>query len=184
MPPPTEPSVSESTPTSTSQAPTIDSWRDDYSDDELAAYHAALARWTEYETRAAPIWEAGKATPEAQALFRQYFPAPNWQAQFQTLETYEQAEVRVTGLPTVKWSEATRIKTGGSTGSVSIRQCVDYLTAQIRQYGQPVEKEAVFQQPVLRTIVLGKPEGKSWLIYQLREPTAKDAKNCDPETAP
>ena len=124
-----------------------------------------------------------RPTLRAEALFRQYFPAPNWQAQLEKLQTYEEAQVRVTGLPSVQWSRAARIKIGGTTGSVSITQCVDYLTAQLSQYDEPIEKEPVFQRPVLRTIVLGQPADQPWLIYELSEPTAKNAKRCDPEDA-
>ena len=131
--PPTEATATESTPV---DEPTVDgtdqaSWRDEYTASELAAYEAALQRWTEYEVRSEPIWATGKANAEAEALFRQYFPAPNWQAQLEKLQTYEEAQVRVTGLPSVQWSRAARIKIGGTTGSVSITQCVDYLTAEL-----------------------------------------------------
>ena len=70
--PSTSASASSSSPSS-SPSSDPDAWRDQYTAGELAAYDAALQRWQSYETRSEPIWAAGKSTPAAKALFKDYW---------------------------------------------------------------------------------------------------------------
>jgi hypothetical protein len=147
----------------------------------LAAYEAAVARLASYEREAEPIWATGKATKEAEALFQEYFPSPVWQVYFDRLKTYQEVDVKVMGLPTVLWSMATKISSSdGASGSVSLRQCVDFASQEVTQYDEPVER---FNTPVLRTATLDGSADAGWLILELSEPIEGEAKSC-PKVAP
>lgn len=178
------PETSTSTPTKTpTPTPTKDpdAWRAKFKPAQLKAYDAALQRWEEYEARAEPIWAKGKATPAAEKLFKEYFPHPIWQAQFEQLQTYEQYEVQIEGTPEVLWSRARRISTSGS--GVVIAQCVDYRSTTTTQHGKPTTPIKARQKPVLREINMSQPKGYDWLIYGINAtPGAggKKDKPCDP----
>ena len=69
---------SSATPTPSSPTSDPDAWRSDFTSAQLDAYDAALARWDAYEARSEPIWAAGRATPAAEELFKEFFPTPIW----------------------------------------------------------------------------------------------------------
>lgn len=168
-----------SSPTATeTPSPTEPSWEEKYTDAQLKAYEAALARYKQYETRTEPIWSEGKATDRAEALFKQYFPSPLWQGQLRRLATYEQVDVHISGLPTVYWSRAKSISDSG--GSVVIDQCVDYTTVSTTQRGEPAQPVKGQQKPNLRTINLEKPDGYDWLIYGVVDASSGKARPCKP----
>lgn len=164
-------------PTEPTETATTPSWEDDYTPKQTRAYEAALQRFESYEQRSEPIWAEGKATPVAEAIFKDYFPSPQWQFMFQRLEDYEQVEVFVEGVPTVFWSRPISITKDGL--NAVIEQCVDYAAVRVTQYGEKVESRS--DKPRLRTIRLSKPEGYDWLIYELSDATSKPRpERCDP----
>lgn len=167
---PTAPSPSPTEPT-----PTEPAWQDKYTDAQLDAYQAALSRYEEYETRTEPIWAEGKATPRAEALFKQYFPSPAWQVYYQRLRTYEQVGVKIDGIPGVYWSRAKTISNNG--GSITIDQCVDYTKVKTTQRGEPAKPIKAQQHPQLRTISLERPKGYDWLIYGIVD-ASQGARPC------
>ena len=148
------------------------SWEDDYTDKQLATYQDALARWTEYETKSEDIYATGKATAQAEALFKEYYPSPIWQSKFQVLQGYEQVRARSEGLPIVHWSKATSI----TKTSTTIRQCVDYSPVKRTQAGEPVDRPD--PKPQLRDIHLSKPAGYDWLIYQETSRFKGEIRSC------
>lgn len=163
-------STSESTVVPTDDEP---SWEDDYTDKQLATYEDALARWTEYETKSEAIYAAGKATAEAEELFKEYYPSPVWESKFQALQAYERGNVRTDGLPTVRWSKATKV----TENSATIRQCVDYTSVQTTQDGKRLDAPA---EPQVRDIHLSKPGGHDFLIYQETFRFKGEVKPCKP----
>ena len=168
--PNTEPSPTQSTTSaSTSPSPTqdTDAWKANYSPAQLKAYDAALQRFESYESRAEPIWAKGKATPEAEALFKEFFPSPIWVGQWKKLQSYEQVEVKTSGTPSIYWSKAKSIS--DTAGSVEIVQCVDYTTVTSTQRGEPVKQYDWIATPQRRTITLQKPTGYGWLIYAVED---------------
>lgn len=185
-PEPLPPETNNSTPTKTStptETPSKDSeaWRAEFKPAQLKAYDTALQRWEEYEARSEPFWAKGEATPAAEKLFKEYFPHPIWQAQFEQLQTYEQYEVQIEGTSDVLWSRARRISTSGS--GVVIAQCVDYRSTTTTQNDKPTMPITARQKPVLREINLSQPQGYDWLIYGINAtPGAggKKDKTCDP----
>lgn len=173
-----EPKATDST-TSAEPTPTEPAWEDAYTEKQLDGYEAALQRWESYLDRSEPIWAAGKATPQAEDLFKEYFPDPIWRSVFQTLKTYEQVEVKTVGQAQIYWSKATEISK--TARSVTIEQCVKYSAARTTQHGEVVEGSAWGDQPRIRRIHLSKPEGYGWLIYDLQDATSKKRpKRCEP----
>lgn len=175
---PTSSSPTTQTPSPTEPSPTDDAWQDKYTEAQLTAYEDALSRYQEYETRSEPIWAEGKATDRAEALFKQYFPSPLWQAQHQLLSSYDQGGVTREGLADVYWSRAKSISDSGL--SVVINQCVDYGPIITRQNGKEADRPAWALEPNLRTITLEKPEGSDWLIYGVVDASSGKARPCTP----
>lgn len=158
---------STTTPTeTTSPSPTKTiqpAWQNKYSKKEIAAYEAALDRFTTYEQRSEPIWRRGKATPAAEQLFKEYFADGAWQREVSRLRSYEQANVEVHGTPTVLRSRATRVAVSETGGSITIRQCIDYSTSQLLQDGQ--QAPGAPKSPRIRQVVLDRSTGEGvWLI--------------------
>jgi hypothetical protein len=179
-------SASESGGTSSSPhpSPTEPAWLSRYSSEQVDAYEQAITRLKSYEQRSEPIWAAGRATASAEALFKEYFPSPQWRNLFQRLRTYQQVDVQMPGQPTVLWSKPRSVTVEGKTGSVSLVQCVDYTSVETTQYGKPVPRAHVFNKPVLRRVELARPKGFGWLIYVLEEPTVKDFTRCSAPKEP
>jgi hypothetical protein len=165
-------------PTEPTETATTPSWEDDYTPKQIRAYEAALQRFESYEQRSEPIWAEGAATPAAEALFKDYFPSPQWQFLFHRLEDYEQVEVRSEGTAHVYWTRAKSITRDGL--NVEIEQCVDYTSITNTQRGEAIEPDPWATHPRLRAIRLSKPEGYDWLIYQLSDATSEPRpQRCD-----
>ncbi len=162
------------TPTSSSPTSDPDAWRADFSAAQLEAYDAALARWDAYEARSEPIWAAGRATPAAEKLFKEFFPHPVWNEYWEQLKGYAAIDVSVAGTPQVLWSKAQSVST--SRTSVEIKQCVDYTPVVRTQAGEPISRPQ--PKPQTRTIVLNRPEGYDWLIYAVEELVQGKPKPC------
>jgi hypothetical protein len=173
-----EPTISGSPTEPTEPTSTAPAWESKYTDVQLEAYEAALARWETYENRSEPIWAEGKATERAEAFFKQYFPSPQWQGYYNRLVTYEQVDVQIEGLADVHWSKPKSVSKDGR--SVVIDQCVDYTTITTTQRGELAQPVKWQQRPNLRTINLEKPEGHDWLIYGVTDATGGKARPCEP----
>lgn len=171
------PSSTSLSPTPSAE-PTQPTWMDDYTDKQLKAYNEALDAWSTYEQRSEPIWARGKATPAARQLFQKYFPSPLWQDLFQKLEGYEQVDIKISGVPDVLWSRPSRVALEGGTASVQIVQCLDFSPVQLTQAGIAQES---YQFPVRRSLVVNRPKGFRWLVYEVDAPAGKNFKRCDPE---
>jgi hypothetical protein len=172
---------SSATPTPSLPTSDPDAWRSDFTSAQLDAYDAALARWDAYEARSEPIWAAGRATPAAESLFKEFFPSPIWNDQLEQLRIYERYQVRIAGTPTVLWSRARSIGRAGS--AVEIVQCVDYASTTTTQNGDPTEPIRSRKTPVAREISLSRPKGFDWLIYGINATPGNGGKKdrpCDP----
>lgn len=151
--PQNQPTTSPSpTSSSTTTATTVDpnAWQSKFTSAEIEAYDAALGRWTSYERRSEPIWAKGKATPAAEALFRDYWIA--WQPQYNRLKIAEENGITVSGLANVLSSKATTITLSG-TPRVVIEQCIDPTTITVLPATNEGRKD-----PYLRTITLDQPD--------------------------
>lgn len=162
---PTEvPSTSTETPTET-ETTADTSWREEYNEEQLQAYEAALQRVDDYEQTSEPIWREGIATPEAEALFAEYWLVP--QVPYGQLQTYQEVDVQISGRPTVLDSRATRVALSDGGESVTIDQCVDYSTSRFIQYGTQTTGGA--SEPVLRTVQIDRFVGERETPWQISE---------------
>lgn len=170
----------KATDSTTSAAPTpTPTWQDAYTEKQLAGYDAALQRWESYLNRSEPIWAAGKATPQAEELFKEYFPDPIWRTVNAQLKTYEQVEVRSEGQAQVYWSKATEISKNAL--NVTIEQCVNYSAGETSQRGEVVKVADWAKEPRLRVVQLSRPKVYGWLIYSVQDASAeKRPKRCAP----
>ena len=152
------------TPTS-STTPSDPPWVAKYNQAELDAYQRALSRWEQYELRAAPIWEEGKATAGAERLFRRYFIG--WRRPLSLLELYAQNDVKVVGVPKVLSSRPTKVSLAEDGDTVIVRQCVDFSPVTVTQGGEP-QDHATADHPIVRTVNLARAAKASapWLIVQ------------------
>lgn len=165
---------------SPSSLPESESWRSDYNAEQLEAYESALLRWETFEELLEPIEAAGIATPEAKALFQEYFPSPQWMGRWEELEMYEEVEVRIPARPEVLWSRATAIS--DAVDSVMIEQCVDWRPSQAIQRGKPVPPVPEYQEPVLRVVSLFRHD-QEWLVDTVVTTPGNGGKEvvpCDP----
>ena len=173
-------SASSSLPSS-SPSSDPDAWRDQYTAAELAAYDAALQRWQSYETRSEPIWAAGKSTPAAEALFKEYWIA--WQIEAARLEMYEKNGITVSGLADVLWSKATSIeltKTDTGAPQVVIEQCIDPSSVTSLVNGKPPEKQRD-RGTFIRTVTMEEPPGHQFMVLDLADGTNQTTvKPCEP----
>ena len=145
--PSTSPTASTSSPapSTTSTAPTPSAtggapagWEDKYTHDELQAYQVALRRWQRYQQLAEPIDKAGKYTPEAEKVFKEY--VATWQTSVLQLKDTERAGIRIEVPPAALWSIADSIKISkGIDGALmTIRQCTDYSKIRVTKNGEDI----------------------------------------------
>jgi hypothetical protein len=168
---PTDPAISAS------PTPTAPAWQKKYTQKQIEGYEAALARWETYESRAEPIWEAGRVTDRAEPFFKQYFPSPAWQLELERLKLHEANDVKVSGTPTVYWSRPRLITRDGL--NVEIEQCVDFSDVATTQGGAQVKGNKWTTTPHLRGLSLSKPKGYDWLIYSYGDSEGKKQR-CTP----
>lgn len=175
-----EPKATDSTTSAApTPTPTATAWRDAYTENQLTGYDAALRRWESYLNRSEPIWAAGKATPQAEDLFKEYFPDPIWRTVNAQLKTYEEVEVKSEGQAQVYWSRATEISKNAR--NVTIEQCVNYSAGETSQRGEVVKVADWAKEPRLRVVELSRPKGYGWLIYRVQDASAeKRPMRCAP----
>lgn len=167
--------------TSPSPTPTEDpdAWKSDYDEDQLRAFDEALAVWQEYEEKSEPIWAAGKATADAEKLFKKYWTT--WANTLNTLSKAEEFGARSFGLPEVIWSRASRVKlTESGAADVAIRQCIDPSTVKT-EFAPDVQVQKRDLGPSVRTITLfgGGGSDGTWRIRSLADVTTeKEVERC------
>lgn len=176
--PSTTPSTSASSSPTSSPSQDPSAWAAGFTAKEIKAYDAALRRWESYETSSEPIWAAGKATPAAEALFKEYWVA--WQIEAARLKMYETNGITVSGLADVLWSKAKSIDlTNTETGAprVVIQQCIDPSTITVL----PPASGGTDTPPYLRTITLDEPPGREFMVVRVGDITnQKKVAPCEP----
>lgn len=173
-----EPKATDST-TSAEPTPTKPAWEDKYTEKQLKAYEATLQRWESYLSRSEPIWAEGKATPQAEDLFDEYFSYPGSLNQFTRLKTYDQVDVKTDGQAEVFWSKAAFISKDAL--SLTVEQCVNYSASKTTQRGNPIEPKKWATEPRLRTIKFTQSKSGGWLIDGVSDETTKPRpERCTP----
>lgn len=170
MPPAANAPVSSS-PARDKRPPT---WRKDFSRDEVAAYRTAEKRWETYTERSAPIWEKGRATPKAEALFEEFFYQPD--VMFQLLESYERRDVTVRGIPLVLSSRPAKVRLDQDPVTVVVRQCIDARPVQMTVAGVPLTDPD--QLPMTRRITLSRVDDGPFQVIAYKGPETGDKHAC------
>jgi hypothetical protein len=151
-------------------------WVEDYTDEQVRAFEEALERLERYEEAVEPIWAAGEATPEAEAIFKDYFATPLVEAAWDRLQRYDESDIQIEGTPRIHWSRPADITETG--GLVIIDQCIDFEGVRVVQGGEEVGATGE-REPMKRQVEVYKPSDR-WLISSLEEPTAEEHEPCEP----
>ncbi|MGE3412884.1 MAG: hypothetical protein AB7L91_11735 [Dehalococcoidia bacterium] len=175
---PSTTATSSPTPTSDAGGPPAD-WESNFSDEELAAAEAAMARWDEYRPLLDQIHMTGKLTPGAKATLQEYDFW--WQRDMVTLgETYDKGGLRLVEGVEPLWSYAKSVRLNDDgTGEVVIVQCTNYEPLRYSRNGKPqeIEKPKHLITPLL--ITMTKPDGEHGWMHQ--ESKLKDKSSCADE---
>ena len=143
-------------------------WEDKYSADELNAYNAALARWQRYNELTEPIYKAGRDTPEARKIIREY--ELQWRRAISDLvQYYDKGGLRNEVPPSSLWTQAISVSLNpDGTGTVIIEQCTDYRSAVVTKDGKPAEG-AIPKHPItLLAVHMAKAKGNDWKVAALK----------------
>ena len=164
------------TTSSAAPSPTKPAWGSKFNAKQTAQYEAALARWTEYEQRAQPIWADGKVTPAAEKLLQEYWVT--WPTQLNTLRRMEASGITVNGSPTVLSSEPIKVTIRPTATVVEFNQCIDDSTVTTAsKAGTPTGGDRT-PKPFIRTITMTKVAKKTWLVVSATA-DMKKANQCD-----
>lgn len=149
----------------------------EYTKKELTAFDDALVRYERYQEVSEPIWAAGKATPKAQRLIRDYYVP--WQSVFTQLQQYEVGQIRTEGVARVLYAKPKLIKLDNEgAGVVQFRACIDG-TGQ-RDFQGDVELEGATDKPQWVAVEMAgytdQGPNPRWLI--LTESNPKGKKPC------
>jgi hypothetical protein len=162
-------------PTTQDPTPATPAWEDEYTDEQIEQYEAALARWDEYERRAEPIWAEGKVTPAAERLFKEYWLT--WPNTLNTLHYLEEQGITRTGRPEVIWSKPNEIIDRGNATTVVIRRCIDDSNVKVEsRAGTPEEPEE--SGPSLGEITMDKVGDNPWRITSA-DAVEDEGDSCD-----
>ncbi|MEJ7831858.1 MAG: hypothetical protein WKF79_03010 [Nocardioides sp.] len=158
-----------------SQSPTTPAWQSKYTDDELAIYEDALARQLEYFEKKNAIYKAGKDTPEAREVFREY--SLLWPGLVAELaESYDQRGLRIVRPPTPLSTRMVSINMNeDGTGSLLMSQCTDYSDILVTQNGEELSGTKPDHLITALTINMSKPEGRDWMLATTE---LKDKQSC------
>jgi hypothetical protein len=150
------PTATQSSPVPTAESP---AWERKYDDVELEFYREAIQRADAYETKAQPMWAAGKATQAAKELFQDNLLT--WRVAWARLNTYEKQGIKIARAPKVLSSEADSIKLlRGVAGETKILRCVDATDLGGTINGEPLQEGT--NEPVVQRITAVRDDAGAW----------------------
>ncbi len=160
------PSPTASTsPTTTSSSPTepaVPRYLADYTDEERAAYAAAVNDYEKFSDRNADFYRVGKATPAARAYYKRATAA--WQSYWARLMSFESRGIRVVGRGKVTRIRPSVIKLGeGGGGQVNLRVCSVASGVRVFQNDEPVPQPSP-KPTITRVSMVSLPGQASWRI--------------------
>ncbi|MDT0201876.1 hypothetical protein [Nocardioides sp. AE5] len=150
-------------------------WQDDFAEAELDEYAAALARWEDYQEKAAPIYREGKATADSLALFEEFFMTPD--AMQTALEGYEERGVKVVGEVQILWSRAGSVTSDERGTAVVVEQCINVARTSIVEGGRTIASP--HRLPILRSISLASIEGAPYQVFSYAGPENGKVTDCE-----
>lgn len=151
---PPRPSASPTSTTTTAPA-----WEEKYTAAEIAVYSEAVQRAEAYESKAQPIWAAGKATPAAKEFFQDNLLT--WQLDWADLQSYEKQGIQIARAPKVLTTEPESIKLlDKGAAETKLRRCVDATDLGGTANGEPLKEGT--DGPVVQTITVYKYDDGGW----------------------
>jgi hypothetical protein len=137
-------------------------WEKKFTQRQLNAYDAALARYQRYNELSDDIYRKGKDTPQARAVLKEYNLL--WQRDIVTLgETFDKGGVRQEVPPRLLWSYARSVK----PTEVIFLQCVDFSRMRYTQNGKVLRNKP--KHPITPVIVsMTKPTNRDWMVVAER----------------
>ena len=134
-------------------------WESKYTAKELAIYREAVQRAAAYESKAQPIWAAGKATRAAKALFEDNLLT--WQLDWADLQSYEKQGIQIARAPKVLSTEPESIKLlDKGAAETKLRRCVDATDLGGTINGKPLNEGT--DKPVIQSVTVYKYDDSSW----------------------
>lgn len=172
---PSGPDAQTTVPVATSPAPSASqdastSWKSDFDAVQLKTYEQALARWVEYSRKSVAIYRAGRDTPQAREVFREYDLQAV--ARIRSLaETYEAQGLRIVRGPIPLGTQAISVE----KTFVRISQCNDYSRLLVTRNGKPASdlRPKNIVTPLL--IEMDRPTGSDWMVARVQ---LKDRSSC------
>ena len=168
------PSVSPDPTTSAPSAPTssVPPEPAGYSEDERAAYEAAVTDYDAFTERNDKFYAAGDTTIKAKNFYQRH--AVDWSTAWGNLAQVANNNVTVTGTTKTVWTKPRSIEIGGTDGDVIVvRRCLDESGRVVTQNGQELEQPQ-FKDPHVYTIRLEKRPSEKWW----RSGIAKQGQTC------
>ena len=155
---------------SASATPSEETWRAKFTDAQLEAYEQALGRWQEYTEKTNAIYKAGRNTPAAREVFREF--SMQWQGRVGELVTrYERDGARVVRPPEgLSWQAVS-----ARPRVVVIRQCTDYRDLLVTVKGKKLAGTQPDHLVTPLLIEMDRPIGKDWMVADTK---LKDSRSC------
>ena len=151
-----------SSPSSSPSTPSVSEYLVKYSEEERAAYDAAVEDYAAFSDRNAEIYRVGRATPAAKAYYMKSTSA--WQTYWAKLREFDSQGIRVVGR-----GEVIRIRPSGirvdpdGGGQVDLRVCGVSTGVQVIQDGEVVPQPS--PKPTTTRVRMVKLPGEaSWRI--------------------
>ncbi|MPZ94088.1 MAG: hypothetical protein GEU96_04045 [Propionibacteriales bacterium] len=143
-----------------------------YSEDEQAAYEAAVTAYDAFIKRNDKFYAAGETTVEAKNFYQRY--AVDWSTAWGNLAQVANNKVTVTGTTKTVWTKPRSIELGTVKGDVIVlRRCLDESGRVVTQNGHELEQPQ-FKDPHIYTIRLEKrPSEDRW-----RSGVAEQGQTC------
>ena len=131
-----------------------------YSEDERAAYAAAVTEYDAFIKRNDAFYAAGATTVEAKDFYQRY--AVDWSTAWGNLAQVANNKVTVTGTTKPVWTKPRSIELGAAKRDVIvIRRCLDESKRVVTQNGKKLEQPQ-FKDPHIYMIRLEKRPGEKW----------------------
>lgn len=170
---PSSPTASPTASPQTTAPPPADpspSWMSQFNGAQLARYQQALARWEAYSKQSVAIYRAGRDTPTAREVFREYDLQAV--ARIRSLaETYEGQGLRIARGPRPLSTKAVSVE----RTVVRIWQCNDYSRLLVTRNGKRASGFAPNHIVTPLIIEMDRPDGGDWMVAQVE---LKDRTSC------
>jgi len=143
-----------------------------YSEDERAAYEAAVTAYNAFIERNDAFYAAGETTVEAKNFYQRW--AIDWSTAWGNLAQVANNGVTVGGSTKTEWTKPQSIELGTPDGDVVVaRRCLDESGRVVKQNGTVVEQPQLKDPHVYTVRIEKRPDENRW-----RSGIAEQGKTC------